>query len=74
MEVYLGDLDRLLRVTTKERSSTCFEEKSAPPEKILATPMRIHEKGPHLTLVGLWGPRMVNPVLSKLTTKEVVSI
>ena len=35
LEVYL---DAILRATTKKRSST-FLEKSAPPDKILATPL-----------------------------------
>ena len=40
LEVYLVYLDRLLRATTK-KVVNFFEEKSAPPDKILDTPMQI---------------------------------
>ena len=49
LEVRVVDLvvlDRLSRATTK-RSSTFFEKKSAPPNKILATPMSV--SGPILS-------------------------
>jgi len=36
LEIYL---DRLLRATTKKRSSTFSTKKTAPPDKILSTPM-----------------------------------
>ena len=39
MEVYLVDLDRLLRATTK-KVVNFSEEKQCTPDKILATPMR----------------------------------
>ena len=51
-------LNGLNVATTKKKSSTFWEKKSAPPEKILAMRMR---KGPRIALV--WGPRMVNPAL-----------
>jgi len=38
LEVYFVVLDRLLRATTK-KGRQLFMEKSAPPDKILATPM-----------------------------------
>jgi len=38
-DVYLVDLDRLLRATTKNRSSTFLRRKVHPLDKILATPM-----------------------------------
>ena len=39
LEVYLVDLDRFLRATTKKRSSTFFRRKVHPADKILAKPM-----------------------------------
>ena len=43
MEVHLVILDRLLRATTKKRSSTFLRKKVHPPDKILATPMPIRK-------------------------------
>ena len=42
LEVYLVVLDRLLRATTKKRSST-FLRKKCTPDKILATPVSIRK-------------------------------
>jgi len=43
LEVYLVYLDRLLRAKTKKKKKVVnfFEQKSAPPDKILATPMLV---------------------------------